>query len=118
MIVLKQRWEIGVCGNSLFLNGMAASLKSKEWFRVSRLDKNLTDALPDIKLLCLHAVLFEYTDAQQPAIAALLREQPGIKLIGLEAERNSLVVFSGSEHAVTSMEELMQIIVNKPDSYK
>lgn len=67
----------------------------------------------DIKMLSPDAVLFEYSDAEKPAIAALLREQPGIRLIGLEAERNCLIVFSGSEHSVTNVEELMQVIADK-----
>ncbi|WP_021168037.1 hypothetical protein SOV_50330 [Sporomusa ovata DSM 2662] len=113
MIVLKQCLEVGICGNSLFLNGMAASLQEQRLFRVSRLEKSLADAVLDIKMLSPHAVLFEYTDAERPIIAALLRECPGIRLIGLEAERNSLIVFSGSEHAVTNVEELIQVIVDK-----
>ncbi len=110
MIGLKQRLEVGICGNSLFLNGMAASLQERGLFRISHLEKSLAEAMLDIKMLSPYAMLFEYSEAERPAIAALLREHPGIKLIGLEAERNSLVVFSGREHTVTNVEELTQII--------
>lgn len=113
MIVLNQRLEVGVCGNSMFLNGMAAGLKVQGMFRVSRLEKTLADALLDIKMLSLDTVLFEYADAERPGIAALLRECPGIRLIGLEAERNALIVFSGHEHVVTNVEDLIQVIANK-----
>ena len=111
--MLKQQLEIGVCGNSLFLNGMVASLQTRGQFRISRLEKSLAAAMMDIKILFPDVVLFEYSDTEKPAIAALLREQPGVRLIGLEAERNCLIVFSGSEHSVTNVEELTQVIVNK-----
>jgi hypothetical protein len=109
---LKQQLDVVVCGNSLFLSGMAASLRRQGIFRVSCFDEPLALSVSDIKMLSPQAVLFEYSDAVQPIITLLLKERPSLRLVGLRPEEDSLVVFSGSEHQVTSAEELARLLAD------
>lgn len=101
---------MGICGCSLFLAGMETSLQARGGMRVRRLGNSLSEAVLEINMLAPHAVIFEMGDAEQAVINYILGEHPGTMLIGLEAERDYMTVFSVSEQRVSSVEELVRVI--------
>lgn len=114
-----EKWlEAGVCGKSLMLAGIVASLQAIGEVRVSRLGSSLAEAVPEIKLLSPHAVFFEMSDGGQAAVGDILREHPGLMLIGLEPGRDEITAFYAARQTVSSAEELMQMILKRIDSRK
>ena len=95
------------------MSGIEASLQAKEGLRVSRLTAPLTNAAMEIKMLSPHVVIFEMRDDVKAVLATILRDHPGIKLIGLEPERDSITVFSANEQTVSSVEDLARVILER-----
>ena len=112
-----EKWlEVGVCGKSLMLAGIAASLQAQGKVRISWLESPLAEASPEIKLLAPHAVLFEMSGRWQTTVSDLLGKHPGLTLIGLEAESETITAFSATRQTVFSIEALTQIILKQIDS--
>jgi len=107
---LKQRVEVGICGSSLFLAGIEASLKTRQGLRIRRVGECLTESELEIKMLSPNVVLFEMSDDAQPLIAVFFWEYPGIKWIGVESKNCSIIVFSTIGHSIISVEELVRMI--------
>jgi hypothetical protein len=105
--------EVGVCGCSLFLAGIKISLQAREGMRVRRLGDSLAESFGEIKMLFPHVVIFEMNAVEQSAIANIMRKIPHTMLIGLEAESESITVFSASEQRVSSMDELAKMIFKR-----
>lgn len=112
--LVKQRLEVGICGSSLFLSSIELILQAIEGIRIRRLGNTLMEAALEINMLSPHAVIFERSDSddEQAAISAILQEHPGIKLIDLKLGCDAVKVFSASEHTLSSMAELAEVIRN------
>lgn len=112
---MRKHLEIGICSSGLIMDGIEASLKTQENFRISRLGKSLTEAAMEIKMIFPRAIIFEMSDTKPVDIAAILQENPGVKLIGIDPEHDAITVFSASEQKVSSVDELARVITECTD---
>lgn len=112
---MRKHLEIGICSSGLIMDGIEASLKTQENLRISRLGQSLAEAAMEIKMIFPHAIIFEIKDTKQADIAAVLQEYPGVKLIGIDPERDAITVFSASEQKVSSVDELARVITECTD---
>ena len=102
--------RILLCGNSLLISGLQASLVA-----APDLDLQIVDTQPEHIRVRIRAwqpdVLILESRLFQSALAmALLHEFPSLKLIGLDIEDNRLQVFSGQSSQEPSPEKLLQLI--------
>jgi hypothetical protein len=95
-------------GRSLLLSGVAAGLKecvglrvvhAATWEDVSQL---LAARTPDVLMFHLH-------DADEYPILALLFANPGLMVVGLDAESNRAVLVSGQEAGALTLNQIQQI---------
>jgi hypothetical protein len=105
------RLVVGVCGKGLFVTGIAASLKEQGRLWVRQLGDSLAEAFYEIKMLSPQAVIFEWSAADEAAIAALLRQVPGVRLVGLDAQTSTFTVFSASRQTIATVEDLASAII-------
>ncbi len=97
-------------GSSLLLAGIEAELRSCGQFRVVALAANRSDAAARIGACDPDAVVFDLA-AEQPDFAiSLLRERPGLLLIGVDPSSDHLVVFSGRQAPAVTTTDLIQVI--------
>ena len=99
-----------LCGKSLFISGLEASLGA-----APGLDLQVVDPQPDqirerISAWQPDVLIFETELLKSAFSLALLRDFPRLKLIGLEIEENQLLVFSGSSAREPTPEELLEVI--------
>jgi hypothetical protein len=99
-----------LCGKSLFISGLEASLGASPEIELQRVDpqpehiwESITAWQPEV--LILEAGLLKRTFS-----LALLQDFPWLRLIGLETENNRLLVFSGSSFHEPTPEELLRVI--------
>ncbi|HWR38544.1 MAG TPA: hypothetical protein VN611_03520 [Patescibacteria group bacterium] len=109
---MKQCVEVGICGSGPVLTGIETSLKTLKGFRVRRLPISLAESVWEIKMLHPHAVIFEMRAVEEAVIAAILRNIPGVRLIGIDSGRDSITVFSARARPVFSLENLAQAILD------
>jgi hypothetical protein len=99
-----------LCGKSLLISGLQASLMA-----APELELQWVDAHPEHIRECITAwqpevMILEVGLLKSAFSLSLLQDFPRMKLIGLEAEENRLVVYSGSSCVEPTPEELLQLI--------
>lgn len=99
-----------LCGNSLLISGLQASLQTTAELELQHtaylpetIRERITAWQPDV--LILEASLLKSAFS-----LSLLEDFPGLKLIGIEIEDNHLLVFSGSSTHQPTPEDLLQVI--------
>lgn len=96
-------------GRSLLLCGVAASLEQCPNLHIMRAAA-WTEASP---LLAEHAtdvLIFDLTGASESHILPLLLTNPGLLMIGLDAECNQAVLVSGQEARSLTLSQIREIV--------
>jgi hypothetical protein len=99
-----------LCGNSLLISGLQASLAA-----VPELEVQLVDTQPEhirerIAAWRPEVLLLEAGLLKSAFSLSLLHDFPRLKLIGFDLEDNRLLVFSGSSSHEPTPEALLQVI--------
>ncbi len=100
--------EVVFCGDSVYLSGLAASLRQSALLRVSQVEASPGEALNDLKLLCPDVVVAEV--AEREAVQALLQYIPRLKVIAIAAATDSLTVLGGRQSSASAVTELARVI--------
>jgi hypothetical protein len=103
-----------LCGRSLLLSGVGASLEqcpglriaqSADWSEAGRL---MSEQPPDV-------LIFDMTDGCEGYLLGLLLEKPTLLIVGLDPERNRAVLVSGQEAQSLTLNQIQQIVLkNSP----
>ena len=96
-------------GHSLLLSGVAANLEqcpglhivqARAWMDASRI---LAQHIPDV-------LIFDLTNASESHILPLLLTNPGLLMIGLDAESNQAVLVAGHEAQSLTLSQIREIV--------
>ena len=101
---------IALLGESLLMDGVAVSLEDREVLEVMRLDASIPDIGGCLRFLAPDVVVFELDIPQYSSIVSLLRQQPGIRLLGLEPDSNRVVVLNSRHHSARTMGDLYHVV--------
>jgi hypothetical protein len=97
-------------GDSVLIDGVAVSLGGCPELGVARIDTLVIDIEACIKSLKPDLVVFELDSPYSAHILSLLREQPGIQLVGLDLTSNRVLVLNSRQHKTRSMDEFSHVI--------
>lgn len=100
-------------GNSVFLAGIKSEFQRRESPAVITVEAGHPDASGHISALNPRAVLFDLAAAQPDFAISLLREQPGLLLIGVDPSSDRLLVLCGRPAQASSMSDLVEVINHK-----
>ena len=93
---------VALCGNSVALSCVEASLRARPGMRVVSTHQLGTEQ-PDV-------VVFELTTCPLDSLIALWKMQPQIRLIGLGLLEGGALVISGHASRVSTVEDLVEVI--------
>jgi DNA-binding NarL/FixJ family response regulator len=111
-----KRQRVVLYGNSLVLAGTAASLRAYPGIELICLDAQPPAAVQQLWALCPTVVILDLGAVPPEFPFSLLREQPDLVLIGVDAAGDKLLVLSGQQaHALTT-EALVQVIEGRAHS--
>ncbi|MBU0493824.1 MAG: hypothetical protein KKA73_11245 [Chloroflexi bacterium] len=99
--------NILLCGNSIFIAGLAASLQGVEGLAVTNAD---LDGLRDLRGPFPDVVIIDLNDADAARAVARFCARPGLLVLGVDAARSVLTVLSGSQMAVSDTGDLAQLV--------
>jgi hypothetical protein len=99
-----------LCGTSLLISGVSASLMAAPKLELQWVDAQLEHIRERITSWQPGVVILEAELLKSAFSLSLLQDFPWLKLIGLEAEENRVVVFSGSSCVEPTPEELLKLI--------
>lgn len=101
---------IWIIGNSVLIDGVAACLEDRNvpnlvrWEAVDvDLDANMHTSQPNL-------IIFELDTPGSYMLLDLLREQPGIYLLGINQNCNQVIVLNSYKQKTRTMSDLYQII--------
>lgn len=100
-------------GNSVFLAGIKAQLGRVSALELITLESVPADVARWARLYRPQALLFDLSMEHPDFVVALLREQPGLLLLGVDPNSNELLVLSGHPQQALSVSDLVQIIQQK-----
>ncbi len=107
---MDKRTRVIVYGNTLSMAGIAASLKAEEGLKVICVDPQNSTVRQSLDELGPQAVIFDRSDPNTALDLALLREQPGLLLIGVDPSSDDALVLSGQLTRVLSAKDLASLV--------
>ncbi len=105
--------RVVVYGSSLHMAGIAVSLYANQSLEVVCVDPHSPTARQSLSELNPAAIAFDLTDPSASLDAALLHEQPGLLLIGVDPSSNELLILSGRPQQAMSVSDLVAVIGQK-----
>jgi hypothetical protein len=102
-----------IFGKSLNLAGLGACLKQDESLDVQFLDPKDPNVEKCVSELNPEAIIFDLSDLLDNLELALLRNRPGLVLIGVDPSSDDVLILSGKRSRVVTSVDLAQVISNQ-----
>ncbi len=110
---MEKRRRVAVYGNSLHMAGIVASLKADTTLEVLCVNLDSPDARQSLDENDLAAIVFDLGDPPLRLGFTLLRDRPGLLLIGVDSSRDEMLVLSSHPAQALSMADLVNVIHQK-----
>ena len=116
---MEKRRRVAVYGNSLNMAGIVASLKADTTLEVLCVNLDSPNARQSLDENDLAAIVFDLSDLPRRLDVTLLRDRPGLLLIGVDPSRDEMLVLSSHPAQALSMADLVSVIHQKefPSSF-
>ena len=109
---MKPSIRVAVCGNSLHMAGLAASLQAHPDVVVLRIPGNPAALLQVLDELAPVVAALDLDETPGELVMSLLRDRPGLVLVGVDPSSDKMLVLSGREERPVTAAELLQAIGN------
>jgi len=106
--------RVALCGSSLLLSSIGASLKNRAELRVLEVEEGLSTAEQQERALRADAVVFDLTAVPRDWPLELLRARPDLLLIGVDLATDRAFVLSGRYTRLWTAGDLVQLIESVP----
>ena len=106
---MERRRRIVLCGNSVIIGTVGASLRRLPLYDVVSL---LSAQQDDLEQMAPDVVLFDLEAARPEAAFSMLESRPGLRLIGVSPDSNLAEVWSWRQLRELSMKDLTEAINN------
>ena len=102
-----------VLGDSLLMEGVAMSLLRYPQLSLNHLDSSSVNTWQQVNTLSPAIVVLELELSQSPLVISLLKDKPGILLIGLDLECSRVIVLNSRHQAMHTIHDLYRLIGTK-----
>jgi DNA-binding NarL/FixJ family response regulator len=111
----QEQRRVLLCGDSLFIAGLEASLRTRPSLVVERAESSLVEVPRDLQDDLPRVVIFDLASPALPnfplaSLVAVLREGIDLHLVGLDPNSSKAVVLSGHRRRILSADELNQLL--------
>ena len=110
---MEKRRQVAVYGNSLNMAGIVASLKADTTLEVLCINLDSPDARQSLDENDLAAIVFDLSDPVLKLDVAVLRNRPGLLLIGVDPSKDEILVLSSRPMQALSVADLVSVIHQK-----
>ena len=103
--------KVVLYGNSVFMAGVEAGLKSRDEIEVIHIDASLPSAAQELDALNPAVVIFDLSSPPTLKFGLpFIREHLGLPLIGLDVTSNTVLVLSCQQYTALTVDDLAQVI--------
>jgi hypothetical protein len=107
---MERKRRVVLYGSDLVVSTVGASLRGWVEFQIVQIDPLIPDALQRLDAARPDVVLFDLVGAQPDFAIAVLRKHPGLLLIGVDLRSDKMLVMSGEESRLLTVDDLVQMI--------
>jgi hypothetical protein len=115
---MEKRKRVVVYGNSLSMAGIVASLKADTTLEVLCINIDSPRDLQSVDENDIAAIVFDLDDPPLRLDITLLRDLPGMLLIGVDPSRDEMMVLSSRPTQALSVADLVNVIGQKDSNLK
>ncbi len=101
---------LALCGESLLIEGIEASLKGREGVEIVRLNPSQPTAVQVLDELSPDIIVFDLTPSQLSSFFCFLRTHPDVVLIGLDLDCDLALLLSGEWGLLPTVADIQQVI--------
>jgi hypothetical protein len=101
---------LALCGESLLIESIEASLRDREGVEIVLLDNSQPSADQVLNKLSPDVILFDLTPSQLSRMFSFLGTHTDVVLIGLDLNRDLALFLSGEWRRLPTVADLMQVI--------
>jgi hypothetical protein len=102
--------RVAICGNSLHMAALAASLRATQDVDVTRVPADSAAISHSLEELAPAAVAFDLDELSGDLAITLLRDRPELILVGVDPFSDRMLLLSGRQEQPVSAGELLQAI--------
>jgi hypothetical protein len=102
--------RVVLLGSDLVVSTVGENLRGLAGFQISQVDPLLPDALERLEGVRPDVVLFDLAGIPPDFTITLLRKHPGLLMIGIDLKTNKVLVMSGKESHLLTLEDLVRAI--------
>jgi hypothetical protein len=115
--VVATKIRVAVYGRSLYMAGIATSLNANPALEVVRIDPNSPAAGPALDELAPAVIAFDLVESPSDLALKLLRDRPGLLLIGVDPSSDHFLVLSGQQTRAEATTDLVHLILGGRADY-
>lgn len=101
---------VAICGDSVVLASMRASLERSARFRILSVDADLPGADERFSAIRADVIVFDLALQRPDSAVALCKAQPQVLLIGVDPAADHVLMFSGQAWHELTPDELVNVI--------
>lgn len=106
-----KKWRVALYGANLVISAIAASLREKPEFQVQQVEGLAPYIIDKLNAAPPDAILFDFAEGHPSFTIPLLRQHPTIMLIGVDLKSNKMLVLSGEQSRLLTVDDLLRVIV-------
>lgn len=101
---------IWIIGNTVLMDGIAAGLEERQISNLRRWDAVNAELSADLNVFQPDLLIFELDTPGSYKLLDLLKEQPGINLLGIDRNCSQVIVLNSFQRKTRTMTELYEIV--------
>ena len=113
---MKEVRKVVLYGRDLVVSSIGANLQDRERFQLAQIDPLLPDALHRLDAVHPDVVLFDLTLARSDFSTTVLSRIPGLLLIGIDLQNNTMLTISGETSRLLTRDDLVRMIATRKSS--
>ena len=99
-----------LCGNSIFVSGLQASLEVQPGLEILQVEPQVDIIHEQVKLWNPDVLILETMLLKEKISLSILNDFPQLRIISVDLDKNKLLVLSGSSSEKPSTEDLLHMI--------
>ncbi len=107
---MAERPRVVFCGKSVFMTALEASLRDRQALEILLLDASLPDLGQRLEGACPSAIVVDISPPNTQSVLPILRQHPGLPVIGVDLTRNVVTVLTCREYATRTMADLAEVL--------
>ncbi len=115
---MEKRGRVAVYGNSLHMAGIVASLKADTTLEVLCVNLHSPNGRQSLDENDVAAIVFDLSDPLLLPDITLVRDRPGLLLIGVDPSRDELLVLSSHPEQALTVADLVRVIRQQDSKIK